>query len=169
MIPLNHRSTMKVVPICARQSEKRREDHGAVAGDDVARDVQREPERRDAIQRAPAARLAQDLREHHETTNAHSGRRTSECVTPRWFARYSTGPTKATTKSRSGAAQAKNPAAMRRGSERGGASFGAVARASSAPESAWVRVSTGMVRRPSPSIQQQRAGQSTLTPACFTT
>jgi hypothetical protein len=45
------------------------------------------------------------------------------------------------TKSRSGAAQAKNPAAMRRSSERGGASFGAVARASSAPASAWVSVS----------------------------
>jgi hypothetical protein len=45
------------------------------------------------------------------------------------------------TKSRSGAAAAKKPAAMRRGSERGGASFGAVARARSAPESAWVSVS----------------------------
>jgi len=45
------------------------------------------------------------------------------------------------TKSRSGAAQAKKPAAMRRGSARGGASLGAVARASSAPESAWVSVS----------------------------
>src|SRR6266853_155544 len=85
----------------------------------------------------------------HEKTSAHSGRRTSECVTPRWFSRYSTGPAKATTKSRSGAAQAKNPAATRRGSDRGGASFGAVARARSAPESAWVRVSTGRDRRPS--------------------
>src|SRR5882762_5926196 len=83
----------------------------------------------------------------HEKRSAHSGRRTSECVTPRWFARYSTGPTKATTKSRSGAAQAKNPAAMRRGNARGGASFGAVARARSAPESAWVRVSTTGSRR----------------------
>jgi len=45
------------------------------------------------------------------------------------------------TKSRSGAAHAKKPAAMRLGSEPGGASFDAVARASSAPESAWVSVS----------------------------
>src|SRR5262245_63704606 len=46
------------------------------------------------------------------------------------------------TKSRSGAAQAKKPAAMRRGIDRGGASLGAVARASNAPESACVSVST---------------------------
>ena len=52
-----------------------------------------------------------------------------------------TGPPKPATKSRSGAAQAKNPAAMRRGIERGGASLGAVARASSAPDSACVSVS----------------------------
>jgi hypothetical protein len=45
------------------------------------------------------------------------------------------------TKSRSGDAQAKKPAATRRGVERGGASVGAVARASSAPDRAWVRVS----------------------------
>src|SRR5436190_1678914 len=56
--------------------------------------------------------------------------------------RYSTGPMNATTKSMSGNAQAKKPAAIRRGSERGGASRGAVARARSAPDSAWVRVST---------------------------
>jgi hypothetical protein len=62
-------------------------------------------------------------------------------VTPRWVSRYSTGPTKPMTKSRSGAAQAKKPAAMRRGSARGGESFGAVARASNAPDSACVRVS----------------------------
>jgi len=43
--------------------------------------------------------------------------------------------------SRSGAAQAKKPAAMRRGRDFGGASFGAVARARSAPDSAWVKVS----------------------------
>src|SRR5688572_22960899 len=48
----------------------------------------------------------------------------------------------AMTKSRSGNVQAKNPAAIRRGSERAGASRGAVARARSAPESACVRVST---------------------------
>jgi hypothetical protein len=47
------------------------------------------------------------------------------------------------TKSRSGAAQAKKPAAMRRGMERGAAPFGSVARASSAPESACVSVSIG--------------------------
>jgi hypothetical protein len=40
------------------------------------------------------------------------------------------------TKSRSGAAQAKKPAATLRGMERGGASFGAVARASNAPDNA---------------------------------
>jgi len=62
-------------------------------------------------------------------------------VTPRCVSRYSTGPMKPMTKSRSGAAHAKKPAAMRLGSERGGASFDAVARASSAPESAWVSVS----------------------------
>ena len=45
------------------------------------------------------------------------------------------------TKSRSGAAQAKKPAATRRGIERGGTSLGAVARATNAPESAWVKVS----------------------------
>ena len=45
--------------------------------------------------------------------------------------------------SRSGAAQAKKAAAMRRGSERGARPFGAVARASSAPERAWVSVSSG--------------------------
>jgi hypothetical protein len=39
-------------------------------------------------------------------------------------------------KSRSGAAQAKNPAATRRGIVRGGALLGAVARANSAPERA---------------------------------
>jgi len=54
---------------------------------------------------------------------------------------YSTGPTKPMTKSRSGDAAAKKPAATRRGSERGGAPFGAVARASNAPERACVRVS----------------------------
>jgi hypothetical protein len=64
-------------------------------------------------------------------------------VTPRWFSRYAAGPNQAVTKSRSGAAQAKKPAAMRRGSERGGASFAAVALASSAPESACVSVSSG--------------------------
>jgi hypothetical protein len=47
-----------------------------------------------------------------------------------------TGPPKLATKSRSGAAQAKKPAAIQRGSERGGAAFDAVARASSAPDSA---------------------------------
>jgi hypothetical protein len=67
----------------------------------------------------------------------------SECVTPRWFSRYATGPNQPTTKSRSGAAQAKKPAAMRRGSERGGAFFDAVARASKAPDNAWVSVSSG--------------------------
>jgi hypothetical protein len=50
-------------------------------------------------------------------------------------------PDEPMTKSRSGAAQAKKPAATRRGVERGGASVRAVARAISAPESAWVRVS----------------------------
>jgi hypothetical protein len=44
-------------------------------------------------------------------------------------------------KSRSGAAQARKPAATRRDRERGAASFGAVARARSAPERAWVSVS----------------------------
>jgi hypothetical protein len=47
-----------------------------------------------------------------------------------------TCPNQPVTKSRSGAAQARNPAAMRRGSERGGAFLDCVARASSAPESA---------------------------------
>ena len=59
------------------------------------------------------------------------------------WSRYSTGPTKPMTKSRSGAAQAKNPAATRRGIERGGALADAVARATSAPDSAWVSVSKG--------------------------
>jgi hypothetical protein len=45
------------------------------------------------------------------------------------------------TKSRSGAAQARKPAAMRRASAPGGASRGAVARASNAPERACVSVS----------------------------
>jgi hypothetical protein len=69
-------------------------------------------------------------------------------VTPRCVSRYSTGPMKPMTKSRSGAAQAKKPAAMRLGSERGGASFDAVACASSAPESAWVSVSRRYVELP---------------------
>src|SRR5919109_2503178 len=53
---------------------------------------------------------------------------------------YSTGPTIPATKSRSGAAQAKKPAATRRGIARG-ASAGAITRPSSAPESACVKVS----------------------------
>src|SRR5688572_32265385 len=65
---------------------------------------------------------------------------------PRWWARYASGPAKPMTKSRSGAAQARKPAAMRRGSERGGESLGALARASSAPESACVSVSTRSCR-----------------------
>src|SRR5215467_3689699 len=53
-----------------------------------------------------------------------------------------TGPNRPATTSRSGDAHARNPAAMRRRSDAGAASFGAVARASNAPDSACVRVST---------------------------
>src|SRR5689334_7585381 len=77
----------------------------------------------------------------HASAAAHSGSRMSECVTPRWLRMYATGPLKPTTKSRSGEAHAKKPAAMRRMIALGGASLLTVARASSAPDKAWVRVS----------------------------
>src|SRR5262245_86735 len=53
------------------------------------------------------------------------------------------------TMSRSGDAHARNPAAIRRGSDlRADSPPGAVARASSAPESAWVSVSIDADRQP---------------------
>jgi len=42
---------------------QRREDHGAVACDEIARDVRAERHRGDAVKRPPAARLSHDLRE----------------------------------------------------------------------------------------------------------
>src|SRR5919197_2535602 len=89
----------------------------------------------------------------HATPSAQNGSSTSEWVTPRWLRMYSTGPTKPATKSRSGAAQAKNPAAMRRGIARG-ASTGAITRPSSAPDSACVKVSNYKIG--------VRAGQSPI-------
>src|SRR4029077_2301603 len=82
----------------------------------------------------------------HATPTAQSGSKTSECVTPRWLRMYSTGPAKPATKSRAGAAHAKNPAATRRGIARGAAA-GAIRRPSRAPDSACVRVSIATLDR----------------------
>ena len=75
-----------------------------------------------------------------------------------------TGPPKPATKSRSGAAQAKKPAAMRLGVECGGASFRAVARASSAPECACVSVSMFYCSRSQAFASSTRGKLRTVTP-----